>query len=413
MQPNTPFTSDPVVKKVPALRDRSIRRPKHSWSVVTRPYRLTPICLAPVMAGDTLKTASYQARALTDPLSSPLRGWHLEFFFFYVRIMDMENGAAIIAKLIDEDQGAYTPDSANANLYHNYGIDWMTRALKLIVPHYFRDYGEDWDEVTESGLPIVQARSHSWLEHYIATSALPADDTDAEDWENLWSKWAVLSKNRLTVATYEEWLRQQGVKPPQNLREPDADLKIPEMIRHYKDWQYPVSTVSPTDGTASNAVSWACNDKIERARRFTEPGFIVGLVLARPKEYLPIATGTSSVWQAGFAAGALNTAKSWIPPVYANEPGESLRIFAAGTGPVGQKATTFEYCVDHRDLFLEGDQYILGTQTGLYVPRRDMPLYRYPTEAGITALFTGANGFVTTEGLVAFSIAGRVRSMSI
>ena len=418
MQPNAPFTGDPIIRNVPALRDRSMRRPKHSFAVSFLPYRLCPVALVPVMAGDTLKTASYQARALTSPLVSPLKGWHLEWWWFFCRIMDMRDGEAIMEDLIDENQSAMASETADAELYHSYGINWMQRCIELIMPHYFRDYGEDYNEVMDGSFPVLQCRDHSWIENYLATSSLPADDADAEDYENLWSKWQTLSRNRFTTQTYEEFLRSQGIVPPPNLREPDADLKIPELIRHYRDWQFPVSTINPSTGVASNAVSWAVADKMQRARRFTEPGFIAGFVTARPKEYLPrnSASGDTSVWQAGSASGALNIAKAWIPPVYVNEPGESLRAFTAGSGPVGQKAATFNYTIDHRDVFLHGDQFIvaqgtLGAQP-VAVNRRDFPLWKYPTDTSILGHHSTATedgSLVLVEGMAGFSIAGRVR----
>ena len=405
-----PFTGEPVRTTGRPMANRTMRRPKHSWQTRRSAHRLTPIALAPVLAGDTLKSAAYMMRAITDPLASALSGWHAETWWFYCRIMDMENGADILAKIIDEDAGAYTPETADANVYHGYGIDWTTRCLKLIAPIYFRDYGETWDEVTEDGLPLLAVRGRTWFEHYIDNGDLPADDADAEDFENLWTKWQTLSRNRLTTATYEEFLASQGVKAPPNLREPDADLKIPELIRYHRDWQYPVSTIDPATGAASNAVSWAISDQIKRARRFAEPGFIIGLAAFRPKAYLPTAASTTSaVGQAGSASGALNTAKSWIPPVYTNEPGESLRSFTAGTGPLDQKATAFDYWIDHRDLFLDGDQMIIGTPD-LEVARRDHPNWKYPTEASLEALFASASAdFIRTEGMVTLNIASRVR----
>lgn len=430
--PNAPFSSDPRIVETPALRDRSMRRPKHHWAVRSRPYRLTPICIAPMMAGDTLKTMTYQGRAITDPLHNRLVGWHLEYYWFFVKIIDMRDGQAIIADLIDETQPPISADSAVSDRYFAYGTDYLTRAMELIVPHYFRDFGEVSMPETlanmvpiEGGLPIVEVKENLWWQNYTANAAMPADEVDAEDFENLWSKWQVLSRNRLTTATYEEFLRQQGVVPPANLREPDWDLKIPELVRHYRDWQFPVATIVPDSGAASSAVSWVIGDRAQRARRFTEPGFLIGLVVTRPKTYLPTVVGSSgtatSIFQAGYASGALNTAKSWVPPVYTNEPGESLRKFTELTGPLGQADLdpSEDYWIDHRDLYLNGDQFVLNPEPGSVMPRRAVGadgtswnMHRYPTEAGISALFVGEApaGLVSHEGVATLHVAGRVRS---
>jgi hypothetical protein len=408
---------NPVIRRTSKLRDRSMRAPKHHFLVAQRPHRLVPLAIAPVMAGDTLKTAALQARVITDPLGSSLAGWHAEYWHFYVRIMDMVDGPAILEKIIDESEGAWTPETPQLALGHGYGINWMQRCLQLILPHYFRSYGEAWDSVMEDSLPVLAIRGRWWFDAYTEDGELPEDDVEAEDYENLWSKWQVLSRNRMTTATYEEWLQTQGVRPPRNLREPDADKKIPELLRYYRDWQYPVSTISPADGTASNAVSWAVNDRLARKRWFGEPGFVVSFAAFRPKAYLPTVQGTggtaSSLWQTGSAAGALNTAKAWIPTPYLNEPGESLRQYPQGTGPLGNTLTD-KYWIDHRNLFLDGDQMIHGASQGLALPRRSGDHWRYPTEAGLTALFkNSAATSIRQEGVLSLQIASRVRRTTV
>jgi hypothetical protein len=409
------FIGNPVLRETSRLRNRSMRRPKHSFLVRSKPHRLVPICLAPVMAGDTLKSASYQARAITSPLASTLSGWHAEFWWFFVRIIDMPDGQAIMEKIISEDEAPQGNDTAKASLYST-GINWVERAWTLLLPHYFRDYGESWDSVMDGDLPVVAVRGRSWFDHFTPDDDMPEDEEDATDAENLWSKWQVLSRNRLTTMTYEEYLRSQGVKPPPNLREPDLDLKIPELIRYYRDWQYPVATINPATGVASNAVSWAISDRMDRRRRFAEPGFIIGVATYRPKAYLPIAAGTgdtaSGIWQAGAASGFLNRAKAWIPPNYVNEPGESLATFPVGTGPLGSSVSD-DYWFDYRNLYLDGDQMVIGAPAGTTLPRRAAPHWRYPTAAGVSALFAApATDTVDLEGVAAFQIASRVRRTS-
>lgn len=415
MEPNAPFRGDPTIQETSAQRDRSMRSPRHDFAFARRPMRLVPLVCAPVMAGDTLRAASLQMRAVTDPLIPGLSGWYLETYWFYHRIMDMADGASILASIIDETAAPAISDAAAvADLYYGgSGINWVQRSLPLICQHYFRDYGEAWDSVMQDNLPVV-ALKDMWWRNYTLDSAMPADDIDAEDFENLWSKWQILSRNRMTTATYEEFLRQQGVVPPANLREPDADLRIPELIRHTRDWTYPVATINPSSGVASNAVSWVVNERFDRARRFTEPGFILGFAVVKPKAYLSSTTAAGAIGQAGYAAAHLRTAKSWVPPVYSDEPGESLSTWAGGTGPAKQ-GTAAQYWIDWRDLYLEGDQMLIGVSDQSIVPvipRRGAGLWSYPTEAGLEALFVGtpsAPALVRAEGTIQLRIAGRVR----
>ena len=169
MQPNAPFASDPVVREVPSGRDRTARRPQHVWQAAVRPYRLFPTFLAPMMAGDTLKALTYQARAISDPLVSSLAGWHWEHWTFFVRIADMADGQAILAALISEDTAPTISDGADADWYHVYGINWTKRAFEVIVPHYFREYPESGTpsmSPTEGDLPILEVRTNRWFENF-------------------------------------------------------------------------------------------------------------------------------------------------------------------------------------------------------------------------------------------------------
>ena len=72
--------------------------------------------------------------------------------------MDLRDGPALLTKIIDESAGAYTPETADPNVYHGYGVNWMQRCIELVTPLYFRDYGEAWNTVVDTGLPVLQAR---------------------------------------------------------------------------------------------------------------------------------------------------------------------------------------------------------------------------------------------------------------
>ena len=47
---------------------RKTRSPQHSFNLVNRPFGIYPFMIAPVLAGETLKSALMQSRVITDPI---------------------------------------------------------------------------------------------------------------------------------------------------------------------------------------------------------------------------------------------------------------------------------------------------------------------------------------------------------
>ena len=72
------------ISAVPAT-GRKLRQPQHTWLVRQLPFAIQPVCIAPVLPGETLKNALFQIRAVTMPLKSPLIGWWFETYLFYVK----------------------------------------------------------------------------------------------------------------------------------------------------------------------------------------------------------------------------------------------------------------------------------------------------------------------------------------
>ena len=58
----------PTVQQVPPTVSRRTRYPKHSWHIKFRPFLLQPMCIAPVSAGDTVKSLRFEGRVLSDPV---------------------------------------------------------------------------------------------------------------------------------------------------------------------------------------------------------------------------------------------------------------------------------------------------------------------------------------------------------
>ena len=82
---------------------RKLRQPKHTWNVRHLPWAIQPICIAPVLPGETLTNLLMQSRAVSDPILDPICGWWLEYYFFYVKLQDLDARADLIEMIIDPD----------------------------------------------------------------------------------------------------------------------------------------------------------------------------------------------------------------------------------------------------------------------------------------------------------------------
>ena len=57
--------------------------------------------IAPVLPGETLKNGLFQSRVISDPLKHRLLGAHKEYWFFYVRLRDLQRSADFEAMMND------------------------------------------------------------------------------------------------------------------------------------------------------------------------------------------------------------------------------------------------------------------------------------------------------------------------
>jgi hypothetical protein len=394
------------VRNMPTSRNRRLRRPSYAWNGQLVPFTIQPVLIAPMLPGDSLKSGMFQTRAITAPVSDRLAGWWLETFFFYVKISDMDDGQALLPLLVDP---AASPVNDAAAATHNYfaggmdrGIDWVSRALRPVVRAYFRDDDEQPEDY-EIGPRYAAGLSGSY---WWATALDDVPDTTPDDpteWEGQWKIYQDMRTRKLTTATYQEWLAQYGVQAPPDLTEAREDLRVPELVRFTREWQYPSNIVDAESGTVQSAVSWTVAEKLSRARFFGEPGFLLGLQVVRPKVL-------SSV-QHSHAASMLTDAHAWMPPVFEDDPHAAIRVFD-GDNSEGVITTDQEYALDLRKPWLKGDQMLLGSAGGYRFALPDFTgNLKYPSAAMVESLWADSeypgNG-VDVDGVAQLQIASRV-----
>lgn len=395
---------------------RITRSPAHPWQVRTKPFQIQPVCLAPVLPGETLKSAFWQSRVVTDPIKNALVGWHAEYYWFYVKHRDLEEPFRTTLQSMMLDMSTSTAPlkagAANDKLYtFNGAMNWTLECLKRCVAEYFRDEGDAWDIQLIGGIPAAKLVQNNWMDS-ITTTMPDGGDIDPTNTDNttvaqldaMYQQWEFLRANELVNMSYEDYLRTYGV------RKATVEIHKPELLRMSKEWSYPSNTIDPATGAPSSAVSWSVAGRIDKDRFFKEPGFVLGLSCVRPKVYL----GS----QKGSAAGLMDNAFRWLPAIMRDEVYTSLVQIAAGSGPIA--ASSAGHWIDMRDLLLYGDQFLNYATTDAASSIVALPVvstlkWRYANDAMVDALFVDSgNGknLVKQDGVIQFNILGTQRDYS-
>lgn len=379
---------------------RRPRNPQHRWRVDQKPWEIQPIFLAPVVPGETLKSATMQARVVTDPVKARLVGWWAEYYVFYVKHRQMPDAATFMAMMLDPTDVLATSAASVRDYYFGNGFNWAAQCMTAVVNKWFRKQGTVLgDHVIRTARPAARINIDSALQSLTDTSVLPeggALGSDEEEQEKLWNAYQFLRAQFFSKMTYEDFLRSYGVTG--KVIEQDR----PELLRYVKDWQYPSNTVEPTTGVASSAVSWSISERLDKDRLFDEPGFIFGVCVMRPKVYLSNQTANGSV--------SLDTAMRWLPAVMRDNPETSLVEFATTEGPLGKASAglTNGYWLDVRDLFVYGDQWVDAAAELADVALPTVAaVYEYATEAMADGLFSSdTKELIRQDGVASFSILG-------
>lgn len=397
-----------------AKQQRITRSPSHDFWLRFRPYQIQPFMTAPVLPGETLTSAFLQARSKTPSLKSQFLGWWLEHYVFYVRLRDLPGREDFVQMILqaDYDLSAYDRAMDTATYHAGTGVDWTRECLEHIVEEYFRD--ETDGTVNLDGLPQAALVQSSWLDSVKPESEQPAPDHQfpgetpvvpdgqSAEFSAHYAQFQHMQALGLVSASFEDWLKSFGVVPA---TKDDEEEYRPELLRYVRDFQYP-SVAVDGDGSASGRVVWSTAERLDKKRFFKEPGFVIGLTVARPKVYLSK--------QIGAASAALDDAYAWLPAVLRDHPFTSLKRFDPLVGgPLGNTPAE-AYWVDLRDLFMHGDQMVnfdlsTGPAGTVALPGADLQR-RFAASADIDKLFTDAvaENKVESEGNARLNILGRL-----
>lgn len=419
-----------VSQNVPKM-GRRMRRPTHSHHIRARAFQIQPFMAAPVLAGETLKNLLLQARVVTDPIKNPLIGWWQEYYYFYVKLTDIDfyqgalsDGAgggpvqaSYVAMLLNDpgyqatdlDQGADDLD-----YYIKAGQQpYIELATNVVVDSYFRDEADMGVANKLDGQHLAMINNATMFQSAVLndnfnpaqadpTLTVGVDDVvTGSEVEQLLRQYELLKANGLTNASYEDYLESFGVS--QKAKDPHR----PELLRYVRQWSYPSNTIDPTNGTPRSAVSWSIQERADKDRFFKEPGLILGLTVSRPKVYLSNQSGNGIGW--------LDRAQDWLPAALWGEQLASMKKYAQGTGPLSVLTDADGYWVDMADLFHYGDQFVnfalTATDAGLVALPTAGLNRKFPADADIDALFvTPASAqYIRQDGITQLTVASSLR----
>lgn len=400
-----------------ASKTRHSRRPVFPIAGVMKPFGLYPLMIHPVLPGETINDFSCKMRALSLPVKNPLTGAWLETWLAYVKFTDLDRE---LGQMFISDTFPTTGYLAGANNDRTFTaagqVDWVGMCVKRIHETYFLNEGET--ARTIDGVPQTKLVNTNWTQNLMFQ---PAGIDEAQLPSNpdvQLTGFQMMQMMQMSEMTYEKYLAQYGVQSI------TAGIGKPEIFRYTRSWTQPTNAVEPSTGVPSSAWAWSDEIKMEKPRRFDEPGFIIMLGCIRPKMFQKNLRRSvvGNMW--GFA--------DWFPAYNLQDPAGGIRQVLTSDpvfeGTWDTAPLTTELLYDHRDILNHGEQFInewtappyaWPFSTGQVATATATPedlRGEYAKAADVDALFTGATAdrrFCYYEGIAETRIAGHLKDTTL
>jgi len=403
-------------------RRRHIRRPNFPITGTMKPMGLYPIMAHPVLPGETLKSATTKWQLVSQPIKNPLAGSWLESWVFYVKLTDIDRDLGQMFIADDYSTTGWTATVDVESQFTKTGqINWIAQCMARIRDAYFKNEGEPTVNVgaPDTYVPMIKLNQRSWYQNLMFEPAEVALDTTGErDHTEQMNAYQMLTQMQMTELTYEKYLEQYGVQST------NIGIGDPEILRYTRSWTKPVNHVDPSSGAPSSAWVWTDEMKMEKDKRFLEPGFIIQCAAIRPKFFnaLQLYSMVGELW--GFT--------DWYPAYNLSDPTAGVRRIPSDTPVMDPSINgaegTVQMLYDHRDLLNHGEQFVNDTANNPYphpmhngmdwlaAASAEKVRGEYPLLSDINALFVGATEAtqrVQYEGITSLTLAGHVQDTTL
>lgn len=421
----SPRVLNPMVER-PTTRtvQRVTRQPSNPFGLIWKPWVIQPCGLYPILPGESLTSMMLQMQFWTDPLKANLKNtpWVFEYFCFYVKFRDLPGWETSadglgrdLVQMIEsgESQAANQDADGNAATYcPPGGVDYLLEALKRITECYFREEGQAWDKQTVDSMPVAHAffggkrdvmekLSISAVEDRRVAMPTHVGGEVMQAYMDLAAQRNVAAGGLMSM-DYEDIIRSAGGKAVVRDGERE-DLHVPELITYYRHFDYPVNTVEPSTGVPAVAFGHRIKANHGKAYRFPEFGWLVPLVLARPKV----------MWknQQGLFAAMMQSRTDWFMADDDPDRDSHWATIDDATGPLKAIMDTpnTDYTIDWRDLLWRGEQFVnyapdQANDAFVTLPEADVDR-DYPTSTDVMAVFSDTtNGRIRANGVVDISV---------
>lgn len=392
---------------------RHRRTPNFPIAGTMKPFGLYPLMCHPVLPGETLTSFNMKWRCLSKPITHPLAGAWLEVWLVYVKLTDLDRN---LGNMFIDDTFVSTPWLATADepkyFVKDGQIDWVRWCTEKVHDAYFMDDSETARDV--DGVRRTKLSALSWYQNCIFK---PADDApgglDLHDEFHELNAYMMMQQMNMSELTYERYLEQYGVS---SIRAAEGD---PEILRYARSWTQPVNTVEPTTGAPSSAWVWSDQVKMDKDKRFKEPGFLLALAAVRPKMYQKHIefSMVGELW--GFS--------DFFPSYTLADPTAGIKelntasdVFHANHRTSGGEV---DLLIDTRDLLSHGEQFVnewgqtpyaLPLSTGMNAndaTSNSSLRGEYATLSDIDDLFvsaTSSDKFCYYEGMAQLAVSGHI-----